>query len=157
MNAKSYPHKCPNCREQALFPAVEDTVVELQHDGVPYAVTVPSLDIGRCTACAEQTFSYDSTGRIEDALRVAAGILMPHDIVAARLRLALTPEQLAGQLGVHEAVYARWESGGQLQSRAFDKLLRLYFADPDGFRHDVAWPHIPAAALPEKSGRFLDL
>lgn len=144
MKVKSYPHKCPNCREQALFPTVEDTTVELQHDGQLYTVTVPNLEVSRCTACAEGTWSYDSAGRIEDALRVAAGILMPADILAARLRLGVAACDLAAQLGVVEEVYARWESGGQLQSSASDKLLRLYFANPESFRRNVAWPHAPA-------------
>lgn len=146
MKAKSYPHKCPNCGEQALFPAVEDTTVELHHDGRAYTVTVPDLEVSRCTACAESTWSYDSTGRIEDALRVAAGLLMPAGILAARLRLGATPAELAALFDVSETEYSRWESGGQLPSRGSDKLLRLYFANPDGFRHNVAWPHVPAAA-----------
>lgn len=148
MKAKSYPHKCLNCREQSLFPAVEDTTVELQHDGRPCTVTVPKLEVSRCTACGESTWSYDSAGRVEDALRVAAGILMPAEILAARLHPdhtpQATPEELATLLGVSESEYLRWESGGQLQSRAADKLLRLYFADPKRYKRDVLWPHAPA-------------
>ncbi len=70
---------------------------------------------------------------------------MPHDILAARLRLGVTPDEIATAFSVPEAEYSRWESGGQLQSRATDKLLRLYFANPESFRRDVAWPHVPAA------------
>ncbi len=157
MKVKPYPHKCPNCRAQALLPAIEDTTVERLHDGQFYTVTVHNLEVSRCTACSEGTISYDSSGRIDDALRVAAGILMPAEIVAARLRLGVTPDEIAGQLGVHEAVYARWEDGGQLQSRAFDKLLRLYFANPESFRHNVAWPHVAASATLAESPRLLDL
>ena len=146
MNAKSYPHQCPNCRKQALFPAVEDVTAELHHDGRPYTVTVPDLEVSRCTACAESTWSYEASERISDALRVAAGLLMPAEIVAARLRLGVTPAELAALFDVSESEYSRWESGGQLQSRDSDKLLRLYFANPDSFRHNVAWPHVPAVA-----------
>ena len=138
MKAKSYPHKCPNCREQALYPAVEDITVEMLHDGRLHTVTVLNLEVSRCTACSECTISYDSSERMTDALRVAAGILMPAEILAARLRLGGTPGEIASLFGVSEAEYARWEDGGQLQSRATDKLLRLYFAGPDTFRHNVA-------------------
>ena len=157
MKVKSYPHKCPNCREQALFPTVEDTTVELQHDGQLYTVTVPNLEVSRCTACAEGTWSYDSAGRIEDALRVAAGILMPADILAARLRLGVAACDLAAQLGVVEEVYVRWESGGQLQSRMQDITLRVYFANPDRFLRDKDWPRDPVAVPPAEYVRFLDL
>ena len=107
-------------------------------------MTVLGLEAEICATCDNRTWSYDSAGRIEDALRVAAGLLMPADILAARLRLGDSPGDIASQLGVVEAVYARWESGGQLQSAATDKLLRLYFANPESFRHNVAWPHVPA-------------
>ena len=157
MKANSYPHKCPNCCGQTLFPVIEDTTVERLHDRQLYTVTVMNLEVLRCTACSDGTISYDAIGRIEDALRVAAGILMPADILAARLRLGATPGDLAPLSGVSEGEYTRWESGGQLQSAASDKLLRLYFANPESFRHNVAWPHVPAAAPQTNTVRYLDL
>ena len=146
MKVKPYSRKCPNCREQTLFVAVEDTTTELQHDGRPYTVTVPQLTLQVCTTCNVRNWPYEASERISDALRVAAGLLMPVEIVAARLRSGVTPAELAALLDVSESEYSRWESGGQLQSRDSDKLLRLYFANPDSFQHNVAWPHVPAVA-----------
>ena len=157
MKAKSYPHKCPNCRAQALFPAVEDTTVERLHDGRHFIVSVPNLDVSRCTVCAEGTWSYDSAGRIDDALRVAAGILMPADILAERLRLGVTPGDIAAQLDVTEAEYSRWESGGQFQSRATDKLLRIYFADPNHFSRFKDWPRVPVSVPQAEPLRLVDV
>lgn len=154
---KPYPRKCPNCREQTLFAAVEDTTAELQHDGRPYTVTVPQLALQVCTSCNARNWPYEASERIADALRVAAGLLMPAEILAARLRLGVTPAELAAQFDVSESEYSRWESGGQLQSRDSDKLLRLYFANPDGFRRNVAWPNVVATSPEVASGRFIDL
>ena len=157
MRDKPYPRKCPNCREQTLFAAVEDTTAELQHDGWPYTVNVPQLDVQVCTSCHVRNWPYEASERMTNALRVAAGLLMPADILAARLRLGATPGDLAPLFGVSEGEYTRWESGGQLQSAASDKLLRLYFANPESFRHNVAWPHVPAAAPQTNTVRYLDL
>ena len=160
MKERPYPRKCPNCWAQCLVPAVEDTTVELQHDGQPYTVLVPQLAVEVCTACGERAWSYESSGRIHDALRVAAGILTSDDIRAARLQAGVAPAELAALLGVHEAVYERWESGGQFQSRSHDTMLRVYFADPAGFRRDAAWPNVPAAPVaagPAEAERMIDI
>lgn len=146
MKSKPYPRKCFNCLEQAVSQAFEDTAVELQHDGRPLTVRVPGLEVETCAACGNRTWSHDSARRVEDALWVASGILMPAEILAARLRLACSQAELAAIFDVSESEYARWESGDQLQSTATDKLLRLYFANPDSFRHNVAWPHVTAGA-----------
>jgi DNA-binding transcriptional regulator YiaG len=41
-----------------------------------------------------------------------------------------TQKELAVQLAVAEATLSRWETGGQIQQRAMDKLLRLFFGLP---------------------------
>ena len=146
MQDKPYPRECPNCREQTLLAAIEDTTAELQHDGRLYPVTVPRLALQICTSCNVRNWPYEASERITNALRVAAGLLMPAEILAARLRLGVTPAELAALFDVSESASSRWESGGQLQSRDSDKLLRLYFANPDSFRHNVAWPHVTGVA-----------
>ena len=157
MKDKPYPRKCPNCRERSLLAAVEDTTAELRHDGDPYTVTVPQLEVQVCTSCEVRNWPYEASERVTDALRVSAGILMPAEILAARLRLGATPGEIAAHLGVLEAVYSRWESGGQLQSRMQDFTLRVYFANPDRFLRARDWPREPVALPHEESLRFLDL
>jgi hypothetical protein len=36
---------------------------------------------------------------------------------------------LAAHLGVAKETVSRWETGGQIQQRGYDLLLRLYFAN----------------------------
>jgi transcriptional regulator with XRE-family HTH domain len=56
--------------------------------------------------------------------------LTPAAIRENRLRLNLTQRELAEQLDIAEATLSRWETGAQIQQRAFDRLLRAYFGVP---------------------------
>ena len=51
------------------------------------------------------------------------------------MNLLLTQKLLADHLGIAESTLSRWETGAQIQQRAFDKLLRLYFDVPEARRH----------------------
>lgn len=62
----------------------------------------------------------------------------------------MTQQELAEQLGIAKETILRWETGGMIQSRAMDNLLRLFF-ESDEVRKLLrsrltARPHIEAAA-----------
>lgn len=71
---------------------------------------------------------------VSDALRKAAGLLSPEQIRRGRESLGLTQKQLARNLQVCEAELSRWETGGQIQQRSFDRLMRIYFQVPEARR-----------------------
>ena len=58
-------------------------------------------------------------------------LLAPEQIREGRDALALSEEQLGERLGVAQETIARWETGGVIQPRAMDNLLRVYFAFPE--------------------------
>jgi transcriptional regulator with XRE-family HTH domain len=63
---------------------------------------------------------------------------------------------LARLLGVGEATLSRWETGGQIQQRALDRLLRLYFAVPparDALDGLDAHPELGATVATADRGR----
>jgi putative zinc finger/helix-turn-helix YgiT family protein len=99
----------------------------MDHDGRTYEFTVPDLVVLKCAACEEQVLPPESRERIYAKLREEAGLLAPEDIRDKRIALGLTQEQLANQLGVAKETVSRWETGGQIQQRGYDKLLRVYF------------------------------
>jgi transcriptional regulator with XRE-family HTH domain len=57
-------------------------------------------------------------------------LLSPQQIRDLRLQSKLTQQELADASGVSEAAVARWEEGGQMQTRSLDNLLRLFFGMP---------------------------
>lgn len=131
MSAKPFPWKCGHCRKLAVRPATIAYVTAIEHDGRTHSVTLPALQVPRCTHCGELVLDSAANRQISDALRRQLGLLAPEQIQSNRVALGLTVSQLADQLGVSEAAMARWESGVQLQSRALDRLLRLFFAFAD--------------------------
>jgi putative zinc finger/helix-turn-helix YgiT family protein len=126
-SAKPYPWKCARCGQRSVNPATVDYCVPVEHEGRAYDVRVSQLPLARCEACGEIVLDNEANELISNALRGQLGVLMPAQIRDNRQRLGLTPQQLASALGVAEANLSRWETGLQIQSRALDRLLRLYF------------------------------
>jgi putative zinc finger/helix-turn-helix YgiT family protein len=128
MLTKPFPWKCSRCRERAVAPATVAYAATLEHDGRPYDVRVPDLRVPRCEKCGKLVMTDDANRRITEALRAEAKLLSPAAIRQHREALGLTQKQLAARLGLAEATLSRWETGGQIQQRAMDRLLRLFFA-----------------------------
>jgi putative zinc finger/helix-turn-helix YgiT family protein len=104
-----------------------DYSVEMDHDGRSYTITIPQLEVLECESCKNRVLTDDAHKRIANALRREASLLTPEEIRASRETLGLTQKQLATYLKVAESTVSRWETGGQIQQRAMDLLLRLFF------------------------------
>lgn len=133
--ARLYPRKCRSCGKQSLKPAVVDYPAEMEHDGRAYSFTVPGLEVLACESCGERVLPDAAMERVLDTLRAEAELLTPIEIREKRKRLGLTQEQLANQLKVAKETVSRWETGGQIQQRGFDTLLRVFFDLPDVRRY----------------------
>ena len=121
------PLLCGNCRERAVVPVRVEYTAEMEHDGRRHVVSVPDLDILECRNCQTRRLTDQAYERLNDALRDNAGLLRPAQIRENREKLGLTQKQLASHLGVADATLSRWETGGQIQQRSLDRLLRLFF------------------------------
>ena len=128
MTTKPFPWKCSRCRERAVAPATVSYSATLEHDGRPYDIRVADLHVPRCGRCGKLVMTDDANQRVTDALRAEAKLLAPAAIRNQREALGLTQKQLAARLGIAAATLSRWETGGQIQQRAMDRLLRLFFA-----------------------------
>ncbi|HWG44875.1 MAG TPA: type II TA system antitoxin MqsA family protein [Gemmataceae bacterium] len=128
---RPFPWHCPKCRHKEVWPAIVSYRCEMAHEGRLYAVEVPALTVPRCSHCGELIFNDRAEEQIRDSLRSQLRLLTPHDIQAARTSLKLSQKDLADRLGTTEATISRWETGDQLQSRAVDNLLRVFFALPE--------------------------
>jgi putative zinc finger/helix-turn-helix YgiT family protein len=109
---------------------VVDYPAELEHDGRAYSLTVPDLEILECESCKTRVLTDEAHKKITYALRKEAGLLLPEEIRAKREALGLTQKQLAALLKIAESTVSRWETGGQIQQRPMDLLLRLFFEVP---------------------------
>ena len=127
---RPYPWKCGECKERTVKPAIVEYTLSIAHDGRTYTVTVPDLEIPRCEKCGYMVMISDANLRIDDALRQLLHLLTAEDIRQNREKLGLTQAELAARLGVDEATLSRWEKGWQIQQRAMDNLLRLFFTMP---------------------------
>jgi putative zinc finger/helix-turn-helix YgiT family protein len=108
-----------------------DYTTQFTHDGRPYTVTIPGLLVPKCSNCGEISLDPVATDQITAAFRKQAGLLSPEQIRQQRLALGLTQQALADLLGIGVHTLCRWETGGQIQQRAFDRLLRAFFKVPE--------------------------
>lgn len=104
---------------------------EMEHDSRKYQIELTNFPVLRCTHCGEVMLDDDASRMLSDALRTAAGLLLPSEIRERREGLGLTQRDLAGKLLVAESTLSRWETGAQIQQRSMDLLLRGYFQVPE--------------------------
>jgi putative zinc finger/helix-turn-helix YgiT family protein len=128
---RPFPWRCVECRAKEVFPHVTDYAGTVKHDGRSYTVRIPDLEIPTCRKCGEQLFTVGTDDRIIAALRAQVGLLTPEEILKRRSLLEITQQELAEQLGVAKETISRWETGGMIQSRAMDNLMRLFFGSEE--------------------------
>ena len=127
MQQKTLPWKCPVCREKTVVPVRKDYTLTVEHDGRAFEVIVRDVDLPTCSLCGEVIVTTDVSTRVSAELRRVAGLLQPAEIRSKREELGLTQKQLAAALRIAESTLCRWETGAQIQQRAMDLLLRLFF------------------------------
>src|SRR4029079_19106671 len=104
---------------------------EVRHDGRLHSFRIPALEIPVCQSCGERIFTEHVDEQVDDALRAHLHLLIPAEIRTALKRVGLSQKVAAEQLGIAEATLSRWLTGTQIQSRAMDNLLRVFFAFPE--------------------------
>ena len=103
---------------------------EVRHDGRLYTFTIPDLDIPVCQACGNKVFTEKVDDQISAALRFELDLLTPEKMREALGQISMTQKEAAERLGIAEATLSRWLNHAQIQSRAMDNLLRVFFAFP---------------------------
>lgn len=132
MKTKPFPWKCGTCRERAISPTdLPSYVADLEHDGRKYRIILDNFQVFRCSRCGTVMLDDEASRKLSDALRTAAGLLLPSDIRKNREALGLTQEGLARYLFIAESTLSRWETGAQIQRRGMDAFLRAFFQVPE--------------------------
>ena len=128
---REFSPKCGKCRQRAMALSPVDYTTEFAHDGRRYTVTIPGLLLPRCGNCGEIAIDAVAEELITAACLRHAGLLSPEQIRQQRQALGLTQQHLADLLGIGVQTLSRWETGGQIQQRAFDRMLRAFFTVPE--------------------------
>jgi transcriptional regulator with XRE-family HTH domain len=117
-----------HCRSRAVSPTIlPKYATEAEHDGRKYSFSVPDLEVLQCTQCGAIALNDAAIERIEDAMRIEAGLLLPAEIRRKRGLLGLNQQEMADYLRISMHTLSRWETGAQIQPRAMDLYLRLFF------------------------------
>jgi putative zinc finger/helix-turn-helix YgiT family protein len=127
---KDFPWRCSQCRAKEVYSATISHTAHVNHDGRIYELEIPALDVAQCRACGELVFDDHADEQISEALRKHLSLLTPDQIRLALRALGMQQKTLAASLGIAEATLSRWVSGGLIQSRAMDNLMRVYFGIP---------------------------
>jgi putative zinc finger/helix-turn-helix YgiT family protein len=128
---RPFPWRCGHCGKDQVFMATMNYSASVKHDGLLHEFQVPNLEIPVCKACGEKVFTEKADDQINAALRSHLRLLTPQEICAALERVAMTQKEASERLGIAEATMSRWLNEAQIQSRAMDNLLRVFFAFPE--------------------------
>ncbi|HLW63881.1 MAG TPA: helix-turn-helix domain-containing protein [Gemmataceae bacterium] len=104
---------------------------EVRHDGRLYSFAIPKLAIPVCRNCGQKVFTEKVEEQIQAALRAHLHLLTPEEIRFELEQLEMTQKDAADQIGIAEETLSRWLNGVQIQSRAMDNLLRLFFTSQE--------------------------
>lgn len=120
-------HGCGKSFERRFAPPRLET---MKYDGARHQVLIEGVPQWQCGSCGVTVTDDDSDTVVQDCLRRHIGLLTTDEIRDARTMLGLTQSELAELIGCAAESLSRWENGAILQSRAYDRLLRLFFHLP---------------------------
>jgi putative zinc finger/helix-turn-helix YgiT family protein len=128
---RPFPWRCRHCGKNQVVMTTVSYDAEVRHDGRLYTFTIPQLEIPACKACGQKVFTEKVDDQINAALRSHLHLLSPDEMRKALERVTMTQKEVTERLGIAEATLSRWLNESQIQSRAMDNLLRLFFAFPE--------------------------
>ncbi len=127
---RPFPWRCRHCGKNKVVMTTMSYDAEVRHDGRLHMFTVPHLHIPVCEACGAKVFTEKVDDQINAALRAHLHLLTPEEMRTALARVNMSQKEAADRLGIAEATLSRWLTETQIQSRAMDNLLRVFFAFP---------------------------
>jgi putative zinc finger/helix-turn-helix YgiT family protein len=123
--------RCHRCKGDVALRHAPPSIWEIKYDGAIRHVPVVQMPEWHCAACEVATLHDDSDEILQDALRKHMRLLRPTELRTARESLGLKQKELADLTGCASESLSRWETGAVLQSRAYDRLLRIFFHLPE--------------------------
>jgi putative zinc finger/helix-turn-helix YgiT family protein len=156
---KPYPHRCPECGDVAVFPETIDYTSTFKYEGRQHHFVAPSVTLNKCRTCGATILTNRALGQVAEAFRVYANLLTAREMRDELHHLGLTQKEFARQIGVAPETVTRWLKHVQIQARALDKFVRIFFKSPEireelrRMQHDGNTPADPA---PGRQGTSVD-
>jgi putative zinc finger/helix-turn-helix YgiT family protein len=122
--------QCRQCGKREVVMASTQYDATVQHDGRLHTFTIPKLELPVCQVCGAKVFTEEVDAQVNNALRAHLNFLTPGQIREAIKRVKMNQKEVSNCVGVAEATLSRWLNESQIQSRAMDNLLRVFFALP---------------------------
>ena len=123
--------KCHQCGSEMVHRIAPAHRVKMRYEGSPQDVLVENMPEWHCAACGASVTDGQSDDALQNALRVHIGLLSPQQIKAGLRELRISQDKFAERLGCAAESVSRWLNGAVLQSRAYDRLMRIYFHFPE--------------------------
>jgi len=128
---RPFPWKCRHCGEVRVVPTRVDYSIEVNYDGRLVPLVARGIDIPTCQDCGEKVITMEVDDQINAALYEHLGLLTPTQIRAEIERVGVTRSEVAWQLGIDEKTLWYWMNKVQIQPRAMDNYLRVFFQFPE--------------------------
>lgn len=116
--------ECFSCGATGLIRRIEHQQFTYG-DGPEKVVLTAEVPVWSCVACEEEFTGEEAETARHFAVCEHLGVLTPYEIKQIREVNTLTQEEFASLSDIGIASIKRWESGASIQSRSFDKFLRL--------------------------------
>jgi DNA-binding transcriptional regulator YiaG len=127
--SRSFPEVCVECGKTGVRPTSIAYDAEVKYEGHVYRFRIDRLEVSQCEFCGDFLFDNTTHEQIHDALRKHLNLLSRREIRDQLASLGLTQKELGAEIAVAPETISRWLSGGYVQSRAYDKLMRYFFKE----------------------------
>jgi putative zinc finger/helix-turn-helix YgiT family protein len=125
--SKPFPHLCPECGAVAVYPETINYKTGFKYEGHLHEFEAANVTLNKCRECGGVILPNTALDEIAEAFRSHAGLLRAEEIRENLQRLGLAQKEFAALLGVAPETVSRWLGNVQIQTRALDKLMRLFF------------------------------
>lgn len=123
--------KCHQCGAELTSRTARAHRRKLRYEGVAHDVLVEDMPEWHCAVCDIAVTDGESDPFLQAALRKHVGLLTPEQIRAGLKALKISQDTFAERIGCAAESVSRWLNSAVLQSRTYDRFMRIYFHCPE--------------------------
>jgi putative zinc finger/helix-turn-helix YgiT family protein len=135
IKAVVFPRRCPECGAIEVYRETINYKTKYKYEGHLHEFEAQGISVNKCRACGEISLPNTALDQITEAFRSYANLLTAEQIRHNIQSLRLSQKEFAELIGVAPETVSRWLSNVQIQSRALDKLMQLFFVSAEVRMH----------------------